>query len=71
MTERKRGRPRILKIKGGEDRGFMDDWYLDLRGAMQGEESASGGEERRNKSFVGGRGKSSVQSTSFVTSSDL
>ena len=49
----------------------MDDWYLDLRGAMQGEESASGGEEPRNKSFVGGRGKSSVQSTSFVTSGDL
>ena len=65
------GCPRIPKIKGGEDRGFMDDWYFNLRGAMQDEESASGGEDHRNKGFLGGTGKSSVQSTSFVTSGDL
>ena len=49
----------------------MDDWYFNLRGAMQDEESASGGEDHRNKGFLGGTGKSSVQSTSFVTSGDL
>ena len=49
----------------------MDDWYLDLRGAMQGKESASGGEECRKKSFAARRGKSSVQSTSFVASRGL
>lgn len=26
--------------KDGEDRGFMDDWYLDIRGVTGGERGA-------------------------------
>ena len=34
------GVTRRPKIKDGEDKGFMDDWYLDIRGVTGGESGA-------------------------------